>query len=641
MKNRKHLQDSKLQTGYEKYLNYLIYVTSFLFVILFDISMESPSDGPRWILLNISAVLFPILISGYFLAVRQRLDFKISLFHVVLLLFWLYAGFSYLWVLDKTSFVEQIINLSSFVILLLFFSIYSSGISLKSVYRLSSFILSFVSLIGLMQYYGIDGKLFYQVAPPAATFVNKNLATPLIPLLLPIIGFQVLFSGSKKWSIIHSINFAISISFLIAAATKSSLIGMFLSFLITLLFILIAGQVRKNFFRKFSVQKIKYLLLIILISVILLNIRIFIKEPPEMNTDIESQLDFFMGKEKLTAHYTQPFNRPVAIRLSKWQNGLAIVRDHPVLGIGLGSFDAMYPYYHKSLIDDQWYMPRFYLGGTHNDPYQYLIELGLIGLLLLIMIFGTVFYYLIKMIFSGKIIFIPLFMGILGLLIDSLFNYPFHHPTYLFLIAFMCGKIVSSADPKKLFSLKIKPLFAFCLMLALIIFSIRISSSRYRSSQDMKLALEYRKNSNISAQYICSAVDHWKFKHRTLFMASQILYENYLKNNSDKNYQILKKYNDLTLNSLPYHYVPNLIRNILVTQKHDPDEIGALIETIPLFLRITPNEQIYDAYELVGYIYYLNKDKDNSLLYYNKVLEKFPENMKIRKRVELLMNIGE
>ena len=633
------------------YLNLLIYILFFLFSFLFCKNMANPSDGPRWILLNLTAVILPLSLLIFLRKKKKSIIFEFSFFHLLILILFIWLLFTTVIAIDKANSIDEFINLLSFIILLVFFSFYGKKVNLRNIIRIFVIIISSVSLLGLFQYYGFLGNLFAQVSSPASTFVNKNLATPLVVLFFPFIFFSILFSNSKKKRLIQTFCFAITLSYLIASTTKSSWMGVFLSFVFFVGIILFFKDIRKNSFRKFHRSSLFFLIPGILLTFLIIHIRTYLPAPQDEDLSLNSTLDFFQGKEKLTAHETKAFNRPVAIRLSKWQNSFEIVKDHPLSGIGLGSFDAVYPFYHKSKIDDQWFMPRFFLGGTHNDSLQFIIETGIVGFILILMIFLLIYFFLIKLLHlndKNMIFYLASLTGITGLIIDSFFNYPFHHPTYLFYTAFLLGTIYAKYQehfPDNRFKIRFKAnrSYSIPVLIILLLISVYISRARYLSGVYLKKAL-FMENSNLfstASEYSKKAVDQWQFQNRTLFVNSRILYSYYSNNRSEKSYRELKKYNYLTLQSLPYHYIPNLIRILLITEKREPAQVRNLLKSIPLFLRITPNEQLYDAYELIGYIYYLNRDKANSLYYYRKVLAKFPENEKIRKRVELLLSIEE
>ena len=60
-----------------------------------------------------------------------------------------------------------------------------------------------------------------------------------------------------------------------------------------------------------------------------------------------------------------------------WGSVMMTIKDFPLVGTGLGSFSSVYPAYAKT---------RTYalLGHAHNDYFEYMSELGMVGILLLL-----------------------------------------------------------------------------------------------------------------------------------------------------------------------------------------------------------------------------------------------------------------
>jgi O-antigen ligase len=65
-------------------------------------------------------------------------------------------------------------------------------------------------------------------------------------------------------------------------------------------------------------------------------------------------------------------NFSVLERIAHWQAGLAMFRDHPWLGVGIGNYAAAYPQY----APPHWYEP---LGHAHNIAIHLLAETGILG----------------------------------------------------------------------------------------------------------------------------------------------------------------------------------------------------------------------------------------------------------------------
>lgn len=69
-------------------------------------------------------------------------------------------------------------------------------------------------------------------------------------------------------------------------------------------------------------------------------------------------------------------------RLEVWKNSLAIVRDYPWLGTGLGSFKWVFPSYQSEDLLMRW-------DHAHNDYLELAVELGIPGLVLLLVSFAS------------------------------------------------------------------------------------------------------------------------------------------------------------------------------------------------------------------------------------------------------------
>lgn len=88
-----------------------------------------------------------------------------------------------------------------------------------------------------------------------------------------------------------------------------------------------------------------------------------------MQTGVQKRLD--LGARLLgtmEAGFSQQNNNRVAI----WSSAIDIIKDHPWLGTGIGTFSMYYPEYRRPNETDGVYL-------THNDPLQFWAELGALG----------------------------------------------------------------------------------------------------------------------------------------------------------------------------------------------------------------------------------------------------------------------
>jgi len=71
-----------------------------------------------------------------------------------------------------------------------------------------------------------------------------------------------------------------------------------------------------------------------------------------------------------------------------------MIRDHPVLGVGLGHWRLTYPLYYKSFARDPLCNYRVQIRKAHNDYLQLTAECGIPALLLFLLFWGRQFYLL-------------------------------------------------------------------------------------------------------------------------------------------------------------------------------------------------------------------------------------------------------
>ena len=130
-------------------------------------------------------------------------------------------------------------------------------------------------------------------------------------------------------------------------------------------------------------------------------------------------------------------------RVTYWRGALGMIKERPLLGVGLGSFGSAYP--------------RFkVLGGytsqeAHNDPLQALAETGLIGFIALM-----AFWLLVLRLgfrscssessISVKWVRLGLLFGIISFFLHSLVDFDFEIPGIALTVCAFCGLLVAASD---------------------------------------------------------------------------------------------------------------------------------------------------------------------------------------------------
>ncbi len=121
---------------------------------------------------------------------------------------------------------------------------------------------------------------------------------------------------------------------------------------------------------------------------------------------------------------------------TRWQfysDSLPILREHLFFGVGLGAWASAYPVYMSPMLAG---VTPVYL---HSDPYQLIIELGIVGilplLLLVTVIFGRCLARIRTVGSEDALRILGLASGIVAFFAASCLDFPFHIPAILFLVA--------------------------------------------------------------------------------------------------------------------------------------------------------------------------------------------------------------
>jgi len=132
-------------------------------------------------------------------------------------------------------------------------------------------------------------------------------------------------------------------------------------------------------------------------------------------------------------------------RLEIAKNSLAIIKDFPVFGVGLGSFGHIFAYYQRLLSSSAYFV---YL---HNDHLQLVVEVGLLGSFFYFAFIYKMFASILKKLKQRQDIFAKYitlggFCGLLGVIVHSFFEFNFHIPATGFLFWLILALIYKCVD---------------------------------------------------------------------------------------------------------------------------------------------------------------------------------------------------
>ncbi len=675
-------------------LNIIIYFIIILACFLYNKHSSYPAGGPRWILLILSSTILPFIfiLKNYNKLGNSKLNF--TTFHFLVFIFVIWFSLSRIWTVDKMNYVEEFIQHISVFLLLIFFSFYGNRLNHRNLIYLFAIILFIVSFFGLLQYYGLDGNIYTQTARPASVFVNKNLATPLISLLIPFLFLPILFLKDKRAIIFFTISLSFSLAYLIVAATRSSWVGV-LSSIFFMLFLFSNKKIRRNLFPKMIKINQLYIVSAFILAFLFVNLGSLNKNKPLMTTTISAQIESIFNIDKDDFKVIKPkdeqtkkeknnitkksksknkerkenilipkeknptlfknSSKSIRMRIAKWLNSFEIVKESPLIGIGLGSFSAVYPNYHKRVLLDEGYEGGYFYGELHNDIYQYLIELGVIGFLLILLIIFYILFMLTKILkyklnTYEQIFYLASTIGLSAILVDSLFNYPLRYPTYLLLLTVIIGKIHAKYFSKESSNLKVNyalnlkgKVFSLLIIFAILsILAINIANKKRLSEKSFSAAIAYEQLGKLDKTWasLKQTIDYWPYKSSNIIYGVAICYENFRANKTKRKYLEVRKYDKLALENLPYHYIPNYIHIKLLSEYNSWKKEENLDEEINRLLDVTPQgPRRQKTYEALGYLSYLMGDYEDALQYNKKLRKIKPNNKDIQKRIKLLKKL--
>lgn len=233
----------------------------------------------------------------------------------------------------------------------------------------------FISMLGMQDrahgMVGFTSSYFMQSAVPGSTFANKNLAGSWTAMMLPLALY--LLVTAKRWpgEAAASILLALGSLFLIYSRARASWVALFCGMVtMAALLVLVPGW-RRAIARHLDWKHLLWLLLPLVVV-----------------------LRWGGAVSPVTGAYAidrTPSQQVAALASSSWDeiggrlaynlNSLAIIKDHPFNGVGLGSFYGIYPAYYDTLVvtPTNSYNVMARPQRTHTDLMQAFDEMGIPG----------------------------------------------------------------------------------------------------------------------------------------------------------------------------------------------------------------------------------------------------------------------
>jgi|GEM_PF-2865396 len=315
-----------------------------------------------------------------------------------------------------------------------------------------------IALIGLAQEFSLDkGFLGYfrenaLSAPPQGSFGNRNLSASIVAALLPTscFWFADLFRADqlKRSRLVLNIALAgisllVMVLYLRYSVTRSSWLGASLGMVALVLGWLVHRRAALRSSR-----------LVMTSIFMLIGLGLFVLRdghPLVLNGSTAGDFKRHMNLSSLLASVFDLSGAHWQSRLAMWKASVAMVREHP-LGIGLGSWGVAYPDYAGRLFGGSYSQNETPID-AHNDYFQILAELGVIGALTFLGLVVAA-YFLAKRLIRDRSqshsqvlagIALTGLAGMISTLGDAVFSFPLQLPSGAFYFFFLLGLIRGAA----------------------------------------------------------------------------------------------------------------------------------------------------------------------------------------------------
>lgn len=286
-----------------------------------------------------------------------------------------------------------------------------------------------VSIIGIFQYFFDWQVLPPYPDPPGATFGNKNMAAQFIVLTLPVVLFllsQKYQSKSSIWLI--SLAIAIMLIYVFYTTSRAAWLSVSMEMLVVV-FYLWHNKRNLNWISWDNGKRNATIVFLIIIVLLMIN---FWEEVWQFSGQVLFENIALAVGQAGDANY---------VRYLLWEMTYHMIKDNPVIGTGLGSYFDITMTSH--------YIKDHSISGAHhahNDLLETSVELGLVGLVLLIGAALSIFLSLKRLIKNNhqslKFLNYLILAALVGLATNMQFGFPMQLPVPLILLGFYLGMIV-------------------------------------------------------------------------------------------------------------------------------------------------------------------------------------------------------
>jgi O-antigen ligase/lipoprotein NlpI len=299
---------------------------------------------------------------------------------------------------------------------------------------------SLLGIYGIFQYQGIDFAFWKGNIARSQVFglfgnVNYFAEYLIVPLPLAISLFFA--CQNRVYKVLLLVGILAMGGSLILTFTR----GSYLAIGISLIFMFLLYLVSQG---KGFIKEHKKIFILVLAFIILITFIFTAPNPLNKSGTVISKIKSRISVDQLIQGHN------IKRRIAIWKFTVLMIKDHPLLGSGLGTFKYNSLSYQAKFFDqgqNRSLYPYGIADKTHNEYLQLWAELGILGLGIFFWIIITYFSYGIKLLKRTKDrykqgIVIGLMGGVVAVLIDAIFGFPLHLPATIVLFWLFIGLIV-------------------------------------------------------------------------------------------------------------------------------------------------------------------------------------------------------
>ena len=306
---------------------------------------------------------------------------------------------------------------------------------------------SLFGIYGVLQYNGIDFSFWTRNIGRQQVFGlfgNVNYFAEYLIVPLPIAISLLFASKNKMKKLLLLIGILAMGCSLILTFTR----GSYLSFGVALIFMFFLFLISrgKNIFKK------NRKIFIIILAVIILVTFLFVIPTPlnKSGTAIE-KIKNRISISQLTQDYS------IKRRVTTWKYTVLMIKDHPLLGSGIGTFKYNTLKYQAEFFDqgeNRSLYPYGLADKAHNEYLQLWAEMGIVGLGIFVWLIISYFNYGLKILRKSKdeykqAIIIGLMGAVGAVLVDGIFGFPLHLSATIILFWMSLGLTIALGESRK------------------------------------------------------------------------------------------------------------------------------------------------------------------------------------------------